>query len=109
MAITPQTVARSTLQVEKHPLDYDLLTDAGNEYAELLGLRFKLPAYLIELYKHFGLDLPEFHGDASWTLPMPARFVVDQSGIVRFSEANADYTRRPEPQETVEILRSIVR
>ena len=36
------------------------------------GLRFNLPAYLVELYKQLKNDLPTFNDDPSWTLPMPA-------------------------------------
>ena len=107
VAITPQTVERSTKQMEENPLEYDVLSDAGSEYARLLGIRYELPDYLAELYQQFGLDLPTFHGDGGWTLPIPARIVVDQGGVVRFSEANADYSRRPEPEDTVEVLRRI--
>ena len=85
-----------------------MLTDARNEYAHALGIRFELPDYLVEVYKQFGLDLPTFHADDCWTLPMPARLVVDQSGTVRLAAASPDYTRRPEPQETLELLRDIV-
>lgn len=95
--------------MDKNPLEFDVLTDPENGYAEALGIRFRLPDYLIELYdKRFGLKLPAFHGDKSWTLPMPARFIVDSHGVIRFAEVNADYTVRPEPEDTLERLRSIV-
>jgi hypothetical protein len=63
---------------------------------------------LAELYGQFGLDLPVLHDSPNWTLPIPARLVVDQSGTVQFSEANPDYSRRPEPLQTLEVLRAIV-
>ncbi|MHC4493059.1 MAG: thioredoxin domain-containing protein, partial [Planctomycetota bacterium] len=90
------------------PLEYDVLTDPGNEYARKLGIRYQLPEYLVELYAKFGIDLPAFHEESSWTLPIPARLVVDQQGTVRFAEAAPDYTVRPEPQQTLEVLRGVV-
>ena len=53
------------------------------------------------------IDLPGFNGDDSWTLPMPARFVIDSGNIIRYAEANPDYTRRPEVEETLSVLRTI--
>ena len=86
-----------------------MLTDPENRFAEALGIRFQLPDYLIELHgKRFGIDLPAYHGDDSWTLPMPARFIADKQGVIRFAEVNADYTVRPEPADTLERLRRIV-
>ncbi len=65
-----------------------------------------MPDYLIEIYQKFGLDFPAFHGESSWTLQMPARFAIGADGRVVHADANADYTRRPEPQATLEALLS---
>ena len=63
-----------------------------------------MPDYLIELCKSRKNDLPAFNGDASWTLPMPGRFVIGQDRIVRYAEVNPDYTRRPDPSEMFPVL-----
>ena len=73
------------------------------------GLRFALPDYLREMYRTFPLDLEKFNGEATWTLPIPARFVVDQHGIIRAAESDPDYTTRPEPEDTLEALRALSR
>jgi len=66
-----------------------------------------LPPDLREIYLTFGIDLVKANGDASWTLPMPARFVVDRGGIVRFADVDPDYTRRSEPARTIEVLKTL--
>jgi len=38
---------------------------------------------------------------------MPARYIVDTDGTVRYARVGADYTRRPEPDETVSALREL--
>ncbi|CAG9250972.1 hypothetical protein PCAR4_290077 [Paraburkholderia caribensis] len=38
---------------------------------------------------------------------MPARYVIDQKGIIAYAEVNPDYTRRPDPQELLPILRML--
>jgi peroxiredoxin len=60
-----------------------------------------LPDYLRDLYKSFGSTLDRFHDESEYRLPMPARYVIDKSGIIRAADVNADYTIRPEPSETV--------
>jgi hypothetical protein len=50
------------------------------------------------------VDLPRANGDDSWTLPVPARFVIDRGGVIQAVDADPDYTRRPEPVQTVEVL-----
>lgn len=93
--------------MEKHELGFDLLSDPGNEYAAKLGLRFEVPAEVLEIYRGFGIDLEACNGDASGTLPMPARIVIDSGGIVRAVDADPDYTERPEPEKTLEDVRGL--
>jgi len=59
------------------------------------------------IYERFGIDLPGSNGEASYSLPLPARYVVGPTGTIRYARVNADYTRRPEPDETLEALRGI--
>jgi peroxiredoxin len=105
VAISPQLPEHNRELIRTRQLTFDILTDRGNEVAARFGLRFSLPDYLREVYRTFPLDLEKFNGDASWTLPMPARFLIDQDGIIRWAESDPDYTTRPEPEDTLEALR----
>jgi peroxiredoxin len=105
VAISPQTAANGRRSMRENKLAFPILSDPGNDVAAAFGLRFKLPDYLIDLYKNvFKNDLAAANGDASWTLPMPARFVIGQDGIVAYAEVNPDYTRRPDPSELMPAL-----
>ena len=84
-----------------------MLRDFGNQVAETYGLVFTLPDDLRGLYQKSGIDLARGNGDGTWRLPVPARFVIDREGIVRAVDADPDYTRRPEPAATVEVLRRL--
>ena len=66
-----------------------------------------MPQYLRDVYRTFPLDLEKFNGDASWTLPIPARFIIDREGTVRAAEADPDYTTRPESDDTLRALRTL--
>jgi peroxiredoxin len=105
VAISPQNAVNSRKSLRTNRLDFPILSDPGNATAAAFGLRFALPDYLIELYKSLKNDLPAFNGDASWTLPMPGRFVIGQDGIIHYAEVNPDYTRRPDPSDLLPALR----
>jgi peroxiredoxin len=107
VAITPQLAEASRSLIEKQRISFDLLSDPGNEYAAELGLRFTLPADLKAVYLSFGNDLAVRNGESSWTLPMPGRFVVDRTGIVRAADVDPDYQYRPEPQKTVDDVKAL--
>lgn len=106
LAISPQTAVNSRKSVARNGLGFPILVDPGNEVAASFGLRFALPDYLVELYKSLKNDLPGFNGDPSWTLPMPARFVIGQDGVVLTANVEPDYTRRPEPALLLPWLRA---
>ncbi|MBX9697805.1 MAG: AhpC/TSA family protein [Acetobacteraceae bacterium] len=105
VAISPQNAANSRKSVRQNALDFPILADPGNATAAAFGLRFALPDYLVALYQSLKNDLPGFNGDDSWTLPMPARFVIGQDGVVRYANVEPDYTQRPEPSELLPALR----
>jgi len=90
-------------------LSFDILTDLHLKTAEQFGLVFVLPDYLRALYKSFGSTLDRFHDEPEYRLPMPARYVIDREGIIRAADVNADYTVRPEPSETVRLLKTLRR
>lgn len=108
VALTPELPEHNQAMIAKNALNFHLLSDPGNSYAAQLGLRFQVPDELKQVYSGFGLDLPTYNGDDSWTLPIPARYVVDQGGIIRAADVDVDYTRRPEASKAVEDLRAIV-
>jgi peroxiredoxin len=97
----------SSQMATKQGLTFPLVADTGLAIAKSFGLVFVLPDDLKALYQSFGIDLPKNTGHPAWELPMPARYVVDRSGIIRSAEVDPDYTVRPEPSATLEILRSL--
>ncbi|PMS15475.1 alkyl hydroperoxide reductase [Trinickia dabaoshanensis] len=104
VAISPQTPVNSRKSVRTNELGFPVLSDVVGQTGADFGLRFALPDYLVELYKNLKNDLPAFNNDPSWTLPMPARYVIGQDGIVLYSEVNPDYTRRPDPSDMFPVL-----
>jgi len=104
VAISPQTQANSRKSVRTGELNFPVLSDVKGEIGDAFGLRFQLPDYLIDLYGMFKNDLPLINDDPSWTLPMPARYVIGQDGIVLYAEVNPDYTQRPDPSELLPVL-----
>ena len=64
-------------------------------------MKFEFPDSLQEIYSGFGINLPKHHGGGGWELPMPARYVVAEDGTIVYAVVHPDYTRRPEPAETI--------
>ena len=93
---------------ERHHLPFEVLSDRGNHVAAAFRLTYRLPDYLIPLYQSVGINLPDYDGDDSWVLPIPARIVVAADGVIRRVDADPDYTARPEPEETIAFLKTLL-
>jgi peroxiredoxin len=105
VAISPQLAASSQKSTRIHHLSFPILSDPNNQVAASFGLRYALPNYLVDLYKSRKIDLPAINGDDSWTLPMPARYVIAPDRTIVYAEVNPDYTQRPEPEDLLPILK----
>lgn len=85
--------------------DFPVLTDTDNGYALSLGLAMYLGEELISDLKQVGFDLAPFQGNATWTLPIPATFVLDRKGVIVARHVDPDYRRRIEAAEVLAAIR----
>jgi peroxiredoxin len=104
VAISPELPDESLSLQEKMDLDFEVLTDLNNDFSKKLGIAFSMKEDLIELYKHFGIDLVEKHGNGDYVMPVPATFVVNRDGRLVLSHIGIDYTKRMEPKEVLKYL-----
>jgi len=107
VAISEQTAPNSRKSQRQNGLGFPILGDHAGEIAAQFGVRWTLPDYLRETQKALGADLTQFNGEDSWTLPMPARYVISQDCQIVYAEVNADYTRRPEPSAIFPVLEQL--
>jgi peroxiredoxin len=107
VVLTPELERYTRNLHNKLNLSFDILTDLHLGTAEKFRIAFVLPDYLRDLYKSFGSTLDRFHDESEYRLPMPARYVIDMTGIIRAADVNADYTIRPDPSETLRALRAL--
>jgi peroxiredoxin len=104
LAISPQKIQHSDYTATQHKLPFPVLSDQGNAVARQFGLVYQVPDYLQEHYLRIFVNLRNANADASWTLPMPAVFVIDRDSTILFAEAQVDFRRRTEPADVLQVL-----
>lgn len=109
VAISEQTSRNSRKSQRQNGLGFPILGDHGGEVAARFGVRWTLPDYLREVHKVLRADLTQVNGEDSWTLLMPARYVVTADRKIAYAEVNADYTRRPDPCAIFPVLQQLRR
>lgn len=106
IALTPELPDKSLSTVEKHNLQFQVLSDAGHQVSRGFGVVYKLAEDVAEIYQK-SFDLHSFNGDQSDELPLAATYVIDRDGIIQYAFLDADYRNRAEPDVIIEILKKI--
>ncbi|MER6141065.1 peroxiredoxin-like family protein [Streptomyces sparsogenes] len=107
VAVSPQVPDESLSLTEKHELAFDVLSDIGSDAAKQYGLAFDLPDDLAAVYDSFGFDLQRVNGGHPRTLPVPATYVIDRDGVIRWAFVDTDYTARAEPADILAALAAL--
>lgn len=108
VAISPQAPDHSLSLTEKHALTFAVLSDADQAVIRAYHLQFTLAGDLEDLQVNVWHNDPRDHNaDHSATLPVPATFVIDQGGIVRWAFVSADWRVRAEPADIAAALRAL--
>ncbi|HTI31055.1 MAG TPA: peroxiredoxin-like family protein [Sphingomonas sp.] len=106
-AITPEVGGRAALLGQLLHGDAEMLCDVDHGLALTAGLAFYIGEPLMRRYERSGLDLKDLYGSSSGFLPIPATYVIDQAGTVRYAFADPDFRIRAEPMEVIAAVRSL--
>jgi len=111
IAISPEKPDNGIVLTEKNKLTFPVLSDFRNAVARQFGIVFRVGDKVQDLSRNvFRNDLALRNGEDSYELPVPATFVIDGRGIVRFAHVNVDYmTGRAEPKDVIAALEAIAR
>ncbi len=107
VVISPQTPDKSVDQVANSQLTFEVLSDIENKLAKECGLVFTLPESLRPIYNAWQIDIPGHNGNDSFELPIPATYIIDTKGKIRYVFADMDYTKRLEPDVIIEQLKKL--
>jgi peroxiredoxin len=107
LAISPQTVRQNDFAIQQHTLPFPVLSDPGATVAAQYGLAHTIPPAERRYYQSILVNIPYANAgltydtatDASWTLPLPATFLIRPDRTIAFAEAHADHHVRPEPAD----------
>jgi peroxiredoxin len=83
---------------------FPILQDPGRKVASRYRIAFAVPERFRAAYLALGYPDPAKTGSKGWTLPIPATYVLDSTGLVVLSYLDADHTTRLEPIEIIAAL-----
>jgi len=99
LAISPDKPENLRLSLEKHRLNYTLLSDSSYHVIRAFGLAYQVDPATVEKMKAFHVDLQAASGEPHDWLPVPSAYVLDTKGTIRFSYHNTDIKVRVDPDK----------
>ncbi len=105
--ISPQTEEQSGIFMKEKNFTFEMLSDPDNQIAEKYGIAYTFPEDLKQVYLEMGINLEEYNGNSSWKLPLVARYIIDQEGIIQYGFVSVDHTNRADTEDTLEVLRKL--
>jgi peroxiredoxin len=107
VSIMPDTAEFTGNYIKGNELPFPILTDIDLGYSLSLGLIFWIGSDVRRLYQEAGVDLERYHRNSGFFLPVAAKFIVGQDGVIKARQVNVEFRRRMEPGAVVATLRAL--
>jgi peroxiredoxin len=107
--VTPVTVSVDTPDAETktkatYAIPFPVLSDSDATMIEAFHVVNKVDDATFGKMKGFGVDLESYSGNAHHEIAIPALFLIDKTGVVRWAHSDPDFKVRP---STAQILSAI--
>jgi len=107
VSIMPDTATFTGDYARQNGLPFPILSDMDLGYSLLLGLVFWVGAEIQRLYEDAGIELERYQGNQGHFLPMGAKFIVGQDGLIKARQVNIEFRERMEPEAVLAVLRAL--
>jgi len=98
---TPEKPELEAMLKERKHLEFEFLQDQNNRLASKIGLVCSLTPELKAVYQQFGIDLEKSQGNPEWQLPIPATYLIEKNGKIKFAFVDVDYKNRAGSAEII--------
>jgi peroxiredoxin len=107
--VIPVTVSVDTPEAEAktkatYAIPFPVLSDSDAKMIDAFHVVNHLDDATIAKMKGFGLDIESYSGKAHHEIAIPALFLIDRTGVVRWAHSDPDFKVRP---STAQILAAI--
>lgn len=104
IAVTPETNEGINKTIRKTHASFSIIQDKGYQIMKDYSVNYVLDDATVAKYKTYGLDLNKSNGNADHVLPVPATYIINQSGKIAFVHFNKDYTKRASVNDMLQVL-----
>jgi peroxiredoxin len=94
IGVTPETSENIGKTIDKTHASFSIIQDSGYKIMKAYDVNYKVDDTMNAKLKNYGVNLEKNNGNTDHVLPVPATYVIDQSGKIIFVQFDKDYTKR---------------
>tara|TARA_R110002072_G_scaffold64203_2_gene159192 strand:+ start:31773 stop:32393 length:621 start_codon:yes stop_codon:yes gene_type:complete len=94
IGISPDSYKNVQATKTKNKFSYQVYSDSSLNVAKAFGLAFRVDDATNKKYINYGIDLLAASGETHRGLPVPAVYLIDKKGVVKFNYVNPNYKIR---------------
>jgi peroxiredoxin len=104
IGVTPETGENINKTIGKTHASFSIIQDKGYKIMKAYDVNYVMDAAMVSKYKGYGIDLEQNNGNTDHVLPVPATYVIDKSGKIKFVHFDKDYRNRPSIKSIADVL-----
>jgi peroxiredoxin len=94
ITVTPEKMEFIDETSKKFQGSFRIISDEGMKIMEAYQVKYGLDSFTNSKYKIWGINLDKFNGENGDNLPVPATYIIDQDGSIKYTFYNTDYKKR---------------
>jgi len=94
IGVTPETGENINKTIDKTHASFSIIQDKDYAIMRSYDVNYTVDDALFAKLKGYGVDLEKNNGNKDHVLPVPATYVIDQSGKIIYVHFDKNYTRR---------------
>jgi peroxiredoxin len=94
IGITPETKENIDKTIKKTKAGFSILQDKDDTIMKAYDVNFMMDEATFTKYKGYGIDLETNNGNSRHTLPVPATYIIDRSGKIKYVHFDPNYQKR---------------
>jgi peroxiredoxin len=99
VAVTPENTEGIAKTVEKTKVTFPIVYDEEMKISKNYGVGYKVDDRTVGRYKTGDIDLLKINNQKEAQLPVPAVYIIDKDGFVKYRFFEADYKKRVSVKE----------
>ncbi len=109
IAVSPDRPEKLRESLQKHNMNYLLLSDSKMDAATAFGIAYEVDDETSQKYSQYGIDLENVSGEKHHLLPVPSVFIISKDGKIKFHYVNPDYKIRIDPELLLTAARAVLK